>query len=87
MDPDFRVDQVATDDTQRNQLRNYLIQMKIYSRQLMKMFSEANMQGTLLKLLKTPKQAIARLYLLEGFDFASRDLMSFSDPYMIVRCG
>ena len=55
MDPDFRVDQVATDDTQRNQLRNYLIQMRIYSRQLMKMFSEANMQGALLKLLKTPK--------------------------------
>ena len=45
------------------------------------------MQGALLKLLKTPSQAIARLYLLEGFDFASRDLMSFSDPYIIVRCG
>ena len=28
-----------------------------------------------------------RLYLLEGFDFSSRDLTSFSDPYVIIRCG
>jgi len=28
-----------------------------------------------------------RLYLLEGFDFSSRDLGSFSDPYIVVKCG
>ena len=28
-----------------------------------------------------------RLYLLEGFDFSSRDIGSFSDPYIVVKCG
>ena len=28
-----------------------------------------------------------RLYLLSGFNFASRDIGSASDPYMIVKCG
>ena len=28
-----------------------------------------------------------QLYVLEGYDFASRDIGSFSDPYLIVRCG
>jgi hypothetical protein len=28
-----------------------------------------------------------RLYILEGFDFAQRDIGSFSDPYLVLRCG
>jgi hypothetical protein len=30
---------------------------------------------------------VIRLYLLEGYDFASRDIGSFSDPYMVLTCG
>ena len=28
-----------------------------------------------------------RLYIIEGFNFAQRDLFSLSDPYLIVKCG
>lgn len=28
-----------------------------------------------------------RLYALDGFNFAKRDLFSLSDPYLIVKCG
>jgi len=33
------------------------------------------------------KEMEVRVYLLEGFDFASRDIGSFSDPYVVVKCG
>ena len=32
-------------------------------------------------------KAKVRLYVLEGFNFAKRDLLSESDPYLIVKCG
>ena len=25
--------------------------------------------------------------MLEGFDFSSRDINTFSDPYVIIKCG
>ena len=34
-----------------------------------------------------PVECTVRLYLLDGKQFASRDIGSDSDPYMIVRCG
>ena len=34
-----------------------------------------------------PVPGLVRLYVLEGFDFTSRDFGSFSDPYMKVSCG
>lgn len=30
---------------------------------------------------------IVRVYMIEGFDLASRDIGSDSDPYLIIRCG
>lgn len=28
-----------------------------------------------------------RLYIIEGFNFAQKDLFSLSDPYLVVKCG
>ena len=28
-----------------------------------------------------------RLYLLEGFDFQGGDHSSFTDPYLVIKCG
>ena len=38
------------------------------------------------KLSETTKCKV-RVYILEGFNFAQRDLFSLSDPYLIVKCG
>lgn len=37
-------------------------------------------------LLKTCKM-IVRVYMIEGCDLASRDIGSYSDPYLKLRCG
>lgn len=37
-------------------------------------------------LLKTQK-CIVRIYMIEGFDLASRDIGGFSDPYLILKLG
>lgn len=30
---------------------------------------------------------VVRVYMIEGFDLASRDIGGFSDPYLVLRCG
>lgn len=37
--------------------------------------------------LLSKTRAIIRLYVLEGYDFAQRDIGSFSDPYLKLKCG
>jgi hypothetical protein len=32
-------------------------------------------------------RCLVRLYVLEGFDLAQRDIGSFSDPYLKIKCG
>lgn len=41
----------------------------------------------LLRRLTESVKGIAKLYLLEGYNFASRDMFSLSDPYLIIKCG
>jgi Ca2+-dependent lipid-binding protein len=32
-------------------------------------------------------KTLVRIYFIEGFNFAQRDIGSFSDPYLVVTCG
>lgn len=41
----------------------------------------------ILKALNDNTLCLVRLYILEGFNFAQRDLFSLSDPYMVIKCG
>lgn len=38
-------------------------------------------------LMQSETKCLARVYILEGFDFAQRDIGSASDPYVVVQCG
>ena len=54
---------------------------------LTEFLEEVAFAGMIRDLLQRQTAAVAHLYLIQGYDFASRDLMSPSDPYLIVRCG
>lgn len=41
----------------------------------------------LLRRLTETVKCISKLYVLEGYNFASRDMFSLADPYLILRCG
>jgi len=49
----------------------------------------ANLESdeTLKRLLMAQTKCIIRVYMINGYDLASRDNGSFSDPYLILSCG
>mmetsp|Transcript_40372 Transcript_40372/g.52909 ORF Transcript_40372/g.52909 Transcript_40372/m.52909 type:complete len:172 (+) Transcript_40372:3858-4373(+) len=61
--------------------------MNIDEPRLLEFFKDASYEEVIKKQLLQKTQCLIQLYVLEGFDFASRDIGSFSDPYLFVRCG
>ena len=37
--------------------------------------------------LSRKTEAVVHLYLIQGYEFASRDIGSPSDPFLLVTCG
>lgn len=62
-------------------------QLAIDDPRLIEFFKDASYEEVIKKQLLSKTQCVIQLYVLEGFDFASRDIGSFSDPYLVVRCG
>jgi hypothetical protein len=38
-------------------------------------------------MLNTQTKCIVRLYVIEGFNFAQKDIFTKSDPYLVLKCG
>jgi len=38
-------------------------------------------------MLVSKTKCVCRLYMIEGYEFANKDIGSFSDPYLKIRCG
>lgn len=51
------------------------------------MIDDLSFQAQLLKRLNEVQTCKVFLYMIEGFNFAQRDLFSASDPYLKVHCG
>jgi len=54
---------------------------------IVKYLGDLESDETLRRLLLSETKCIVRLYMVSGFDLASRDNGSFSDPYLIIQCG
>ena len=39
------------------------------------------------RMMLTRTKAIVRLYMIEGFNFANKDIGGASDPYLVLTCG
>jgi len=61
--------------------------MNIDDDRLLEFFKDASYDEVIKKQLLSRTQCKIELYVLEGFDFASRDIGSHSDPYLFVKCG
>jgi len=48
---------------------------------------ESSYEDNLAKLMLSKTKTLVRLYVIEGFDFAQRDIGSYSDPYLKIICG
>ena len=48
---------------------------------------DSTYEERLARMMMTKTKCLVRIYLIEGFDFAQRDIGSFSDPYLITTCG
>ena len=54
---------------------------------LIEFLEDVAFAGKIKNLLRRNTDAVVHLYLIQGYDFASRDIFSASDPYLIVTCG
>jgi len=61
--------------------------MGAYNLDLCEFLQEWGYQTMLKSNLSKVQECFVRLYLLDAFDLASRDIGSFSDPYYVVTCG
>jgi len=64
-----------------------LVEAGIGSLKLDELLAEYIFHSSLPARLNETVKCKARVYILEGFNFAQRDLFSPSDPYLILRCG
>lgn len=48
---------------------------------------ETKYENLMTELMTSKTPALVRVYVIEGFDFASRDIGSASDPYLVLQCG
>mmetsp|Transcript_30279 Transcript_30279/g.29597 ORF Transcript_30279/g.29597 Transcript_30279/m.29597 type:complete len:177 (-) Transcript_30279:658-1188(-) len=55
--------------------------------QLATFLQETSYEDMIGKMMVTKTKCMARVYFIEGFDLAQRDIGSFSDPYLVVTCG
>lgn len=64
-----------------------LEKMGITEPAIFEFIKDASYDEMIKKQLLQQTQCKILLYVLEGYDFASRDIGSFSDPYLIISCG
>lgn len=82
----FRLDKLDSQEG-RDKFKDQMDKIGIGHLELTKQLSELDADASLKRLLMCPTKCIVRVYMISGYDLASRDNGSFSDPYLIMQLG
>jgi hypothetical protein len=83
---DFELNSILTKE-RSDKFRKILTHLNIYQEEMIEFCKEISYQEMMTSGLSAIVQCSVRVYVIEGFDFASRDIGGNSDPYVIVSCG
>lgn len=54
---------------------------------ILEFLKEQSYEEMIQRQLLVKTKCMVRLYMIDGYDFAQRDIGSFSDPYLKIKCG
>lgn len=82
----FKLEKLETYEGKKKFLTK-LKKMGLGEEQIMEYMQKQSYSSAITRALMQRKQTLVRLYVIEGFDLASRDVGSFSDPYLQIVYG
>lgn len=80
------IDKLATQEG-RMEMRKSMEPLNVNHLGVIKKLASIQSDVILKNLLKVPERQIVRFYAVSGYNFASRDMGGFSDPYLKIKLG
>ncbi len=71
----------------RYQIKEQLDPLQVNHLNIVNILADIESDVILKRMLLKTQKCIVRIYMIEGFDLASRDMGGFSDPYLILKLG
>lgn len=71
----------------RQELKRSLMPLGVSHLGIIKKLADIESEEILRHMLLAANKSIVRVYCISGYDFASRDIGGFSDPYLILKIG
>ena len=72
---------------QRGRFSRMMDDLGIGALNLASYFVENSIEDQISRLMLSKTKAIVRVYMIEGFNFANKDIGGASDPYLVLTCG
>lgn len=71
----------------RHDMKNMMEPLQVNHLNIVEKLADIESDVILKRMLLKKAKMVVRIYMIEGFDLASRDMGGFSDPYLILKLG